>query len=28
VAELKAKNTTQYMDLVNKAYERFKKTNG
>ncbi|MEV4517905.1 extracellular solute-binding protein [Dactylosporangium sp. NPDC049525] len=28
VAELKGKNMTQYIDLVNKAYERFKKSNG
>jgi putative aldouronate transport system substrate-binding protein len=28
VSELKAKNSNQYMDLVNKAYERFKKNNG
>jgi len=26
--ELKGKNMTQYIDLVNKAYERFKKSNG
>ncbi|MEU1245622.1 extracellular solute-binding protein [Micromonospora arida] len=28
VAELKAKNSDQYIDLVNKAYERFQKNNG
>lgn len=28
VGELKAKNADQYIDLVNKAYERFKKDNG
>ncbi|MEU7800075.1 extracellular solute-binding protein [Micromonospora arborensis] len=28
VAELKAKNSEQYIDLVNKAYERFQKNNG
>lgn len=28
VAELKAKNSQQYIDLVNKAYDRFKKANG
>ena len=28
VAELKAKNFDQYIDLVNKAYERFQKNNG
>jgi putative aldouronate transport system substrate-binding protein len=28
VAELKAKNSDQYINLVNKAYERFKKANG
>ncbi|MDG4781873.1 extracellular solute-binding protein [Micromonospora sp. WMMD961] len=28
VAELKAKNSEQYIDLVNKAYERFQKKNG
>ncbi|WP_433650424.1 extracellular solute-binding protein [Micromonospora zamorensis] len=28
VAELKAKNSEQYIDVVNKAYERFQKNNG
>ncbi len=28
VSELKGKNSQQYIDLVNKAYERFKKDNG
>ena len=28
VAELKAKNADQYIDMVNKAYERFQKNNG
>jgi len=28
VSELKAKNSQQYVDLVNKAYDRFKKSNG
>ena len=28
VAELKAKNMQQLVDLHNKAYERFKKENG
>mgnify|MGYP006349863475 FL=1 len=28
VNELKAKNMTQYMDTVNKAYDRYKKANG
>lgn len=28
VAELKAKNSEQYIDMVNKAYERFQKNNG
>jgi putative aldouronate transport system substrate-binding protein len=28
VTELKAKNLTQYMDLVNKAYQRYKKDHG
>ncbi|MEK8104989.1 hypothetical protein NKG94_06825 [Micromonospora sp. M12] len=28
VAELKGKNSEQYIDLVNKAYERFQKNNG
>lgn len=26
--ELKGKNMTQYVDMVNKAYERFKKAHG
>jgi putative aldouronate transport system substrate-binding protein len=28
VSELKGKNSQQYIDTVNKAYERFKKANG
>lgn len=28
VTELKGKNMTQYIDMVNKAHDRFKKTNG
>jgi putative aldouronate transport system substrate-binding protein len=28
VTELKAKNMTQYLDMVNKAYERYKKDHG
>ncbi|TDB71821.1 extracellular solute-binding protein [Micromonospora sp. KC721] len=28
VGELKAKNSEQYLDMVNKAYERFQKSNG
>jgi len=28
VAELKAKNSEQYMEMVNKAYDRFQKNNG
>jgi putative aldouronate transport system substrate-binding protein len=28
VAELKAKNATQYVDMVNAAYEKFKKSHG
>ncbi len=28
VSELKAKNSAQYVDVINKAYDRFKKSNG
>ena len=28
VSELKGKNLTQYMDMVNNAYDRYKKSHG